>query len=102
MSSDGTPADTVYRTLQNGKRLREQHVGPLFTNKEEAKRALEHFIETEHNAEVTEWEQSDDGAEKMLPDGSSSVFYVREVKVRDSLDELLEDKRANEGTEVAV
>jgi len=102
MSESDEYADTVYRTLQRGHRLQEQHVGPLFSNEEEAKRAVEHFVATEHDATPTEWEDAD-GAVKMLPENSRSEFFVVPVTVRDSLDELLDEPDVDDGVEeVAV
>lgn len=93
----------VYRTLQNGKRLREKHVGPLFTTREEAMRAVEHFVETEHDAEPNGWVNAGDRGVKLIPDGSDSVFYVTGVKVRESLDELIDEEDVDDGAEgVAV
>lgn len=89
---------TIWRTEQRGRRLREKHTGPVFTSKKEAKRALEHFIANGHGAEVTEWEDDGDGAEKMAPSGSSSVFYVYPSPLRESFDELLDDENAPEAT----
>lgn len=89
---------TVFLTLQNGKRLRERHVGPLFTSQEEAKRAMEHFIENEHGGVTTEWIEDNDSRLRMVPDQSSSVFVVSEVPVRESFDELLNDQNPPEAT----
>jgi hypothetical protein len=97
--SDAVDADTVYRTLQRGRRLREQHVGPLFSNEREAKRAVEHFVKTEHSATPTEWEDADHGV-KMLPEDSRSEFLVVPTTVRNSLDELLDADDVDDGQEV--
>jgi len=91
---------TVYRTRQVGKHLRQKHVGPLFSTREEAKRAMEHFIENEHGGVVTEWEDADGPTEKMWPDRSSSVFIVSEIPVRDSLEELFDEPDVDDGEEV--
>lgn len=96
-----TPADVVYRTVQKEPTLTGRYVGPLFGSQEEAKRAVEHFVETEHNAVPTEWHEEGDRL-RMTPSATHSEFFVEPVPVRGSLDELLADPEADDGQEVTA
>lgn len=98
MASD-QDAEVVYRTVQKAPGLTGRHVGPLFTTEQEAKRAVEHFIEAEHDAVPTEWHE-EDGRLRMTPSASRSEFYVDRVPLRDSLDELLAEPDVEDGQEV--
>jgi len=100
MSSNDTQ-ETVYRTIQEAPGLGNRHVGPLFDDESEAKRAIEHFIETEHNATPTEWEDNDHGV-KMIPEDSCSEFLVVPTPVWGSLGVLLDDPDVNDGEEVTA
>jgi hypothetical protein len=89
----------VYRTVQKAPGLTGRHVGPLFTSEEEAKRAVEHFVETEQSATPTEWHE-EDGRLRMTPSATRSEFFVDRVPVRESLDELIDEPNVEDGEEV--
>ena len=101
MSDRAESAEVVYRTIQKAPGLGNRYVGPLFDDEAEAKRALEHFIAEEHDAIPTEWHE-DDGRQRMTPSATRSEFFVEEVSVRSSLEELFDDADADDGEEVAA